>query len=191
MARNLPLIFAEILAAGVLITHGSRAFAGTFTSPTDTAGGDGSVEALGQPAHGTTSGAGPMPGVTGGRAIWLAARELALAAPVYVYGGGHASNALAGADCSGAISYVLNRAGLLKGTMTSSEFMSYGDPGAGKHVTIYANPGHVLMQIDGHFFGTSGFGHPDAPNGTGANWFSVKPSSAYLAQFTARHPAGL
>jgi hypothetical protein len=151
------------------------------------------VEELGQAAGGSQVGAPPMPKLFGVKAVWLAARELAAAAPGYVWGGGHGSNALLGADCSGAVSYVLNRAGLLKGTLTSGEFQTYGAAGPGRHVTIYASPTHVIMEINGHFFGTSGFGHPDAPNGTGANWFDPKhqPSAGYLSAFTARHPPGL
>lgn len=193
MARNLPLIFAEVLAAGVLITKGARMFAGAFgqgDSP------DSGPESLGQAATG--SGGGPAPLGQGSLStIWQAATELAQANPSYVWGGGHGSNALRGADCSGAISYVLARAGLLKGSLTSGQFMSYGQPGEGEHVTIWASPTHVIMSIRVagivHWFGTSGFGHPDAPNGTGANWFDPKhqPSAGYLSAFTPRHPPGL
>ena len=33
--------------------------------------------------------------------------------------------------------------------------MSYGGPAAGRHVTIYANPGHAYMAVDGRRFDTS------------------------------------
>jgi hypothetical protein len=39
------------------------------------------------------------------------------------------------------------------------------------------------------FFGTSGFGHPDA--GTGPAWFTRPVSPGYLAGFVQRHPPGL
>lgn len=193
MASNLPLLFAELLAAGVLIVKGSKMFAGALGN--DAAGADETPEDLGQGGGSAAPAAGPLPGVKGVRAVWAAATELGDAHPAYVWGGGHGSSALSGADCSGAISYVLNRAGLLTGTLTSGQFMGYGDAGPGRYVTIYANEGHVIMSITigstVHWFGTSGFGHPDAPNKTGANWFTVKPTDAYLTNFTARHPPGL
>ena len=56
-------------------------------------------------------------------------------------------------------------------------------------MTIFANPTHVIMEIGGQFYGTSGFGHPETGGGPG--WFSVTPSPEYLANFSVRHPAGL
>jgi hypothetical protein len=84
---------------------------------------------------------------------------------------------------------VLQHAGIHVATMSSGEFMSWGDPGPGASVTIYANTGHVFMKIDGRYFGTSGFGHPAA--GTGPAWFTANPGPSYLAGFVARHPPGL
>lgn len=190
MAPNLPLLFVELLAAGVLITKGARMFAGAFGSD-----GGGDVENLGQGAGDALTTAGRLAGASGVKAVWLAMTELAQAAPAYVWGGGHGTNALSGADCSGAISYVLQRAGLLTGSLTSGQFMNYGEAGPGQFITIYANETHVLMSVTlagkTHWFGTSGFGHPDAPNKTGANFFTVTPSEDYLSKFTPRHPPGL
>jgi hypothetical protein len=67
--------------------------------------------------------------------------------------------------------------------------MSWGEPGPGREVTIYANTGHVLMRVGDRYFGTSSFGHPAA--GTGPAWFTVEPSADYLATFAPRHPRGL
>jgi hypothetical protein len=54
-------------------------------------------------------------------------------------------------------------------------------------VTVYANDHHVLMEINGHFFGTSA-----ANPGGGAGWIPrAHVPASYLAQFTARHPPGL
>ena len=36
--------------------------------------------------------------------------------------------------------------------------MSYGQPGRGRHVTIYANAGHVFMVVDGRRYDTSARG---------------------------------
>ena len=49
----------------------------------------------------------------------------------YVYGGGHASFESKGYDCSGAVSYVLNAAGLLESPMPSGPLMKWGVPGKG------------------------------------------------------------
>jgi len=111
----------------------------------------------------------------------------------YVWGGGHVTpapeNPFPGLDCSSSVSWVLQHAGLSLPTMVAGDFMSYGEAGPGKNVTIYANPGHVFMSIGGRFFGTSGFGHPGA--GTGPAWFTRQPDPGYLAGFTQRHPPGL
>jgi hypothetical protein len=79
------------------------------------------------------------------------------------------------------VSYVLHGAGLLSSPLDSSAFMSYGEPGPGKHITIYANSGHVFMTIDGRRFDT-GYG------GRGNRWASgSRPTSG----FVVRHPPGL
>ncbi len=67
----------------------------------------------------------------------------------YIWGGGHGSWVAPGYDCSGSVSYVLHAAGLLSVPEDSSALMSYGAPGPGKYVTIYASPGHAWMTIDG------------------------------------------
>jgi hypothetical protein len=105
-----------------------------------------------------------------------------IATTPYVYGGGHGSFAAAGYDCSGSISYALHNAGLLSSPVNSSALESYGEPGPGKHVTIYANAGHAYMVVDGRRFDTS------ARWQTGSRWTSVSRSSS---GYVARHPAGL
>ena len=129
---------------------------------------------------------------SGGRVAAAADRLDRMRLP-YVWGGGHVTpapdNPFPGLDCSSSVSWVLQHAGLSLPTMVAGDFMSYGQPGPGKQVTIYANPGHVFMSIGGRFFGTSGFGHPAA--GTGPAWFTRQPDAGYLAGFTQRHPPGL
>jgi cell wall-associated NlpC family hydrolase len=100
----------------------------------------------------------------------------------YVYGGGHGSFSAAGYDCSGSVSYVLHAAGLIDTPLDSSGLESYGDPGPGRHVTIYANPGHALMTIDGRRYDTIAFQE------TGTRWSdSVGSTSGYVV----RHPPGM
>jgi hypothetical protein len=60
--------------------------------------------------------------------------------------------------------------------------MSWGAPGKGRHITIYANPGHVYMVVDGRRFDTSG------ATAAGSRWQSTMRSSA---GYTVRHPPGL
>jgi cell wall-associated NlpC family hydrolase len=135
----------------------------------------------------------------GAQRIEEAADRLAAMDVPYVYGGGHMTPAVPdpGLDCSSSVSWVLQHAGWRIATMTSGEFATWGKPGPGTYVTLYANSGHVFMAIRispserWRYFGTSGFGHPGAPNGTGPAWFTVDPSPEYLAGFTMRHPPGL
>lgn len=103
----------------------------------------------------------------------------------YEWGGGHNPATQKQAiplDCSGAVSKVLGI-----DPRVSGQLASWGKPGKGKHVTIYANDHHVLMEIGGRFWGTSG-----SNPGGGAGWIPASAvSSSYLAGFTARHPKGL
>ena len=100
----------------------------------------------------------------------------------YKYGGGHGKWNDSGYDCSGSVSYALHYAGLLRTPLDSSGFMSYGLPGRGRHITIYANSGHAYMVVDGRRFDTS------AVSETGSRWTSTHRSSA---GYVVRHPRGL
>jgi peptidoglycan hydrolase-like protein with peptidoglycan-binding domain len=99
----------------------------------------------------------------------------------YRYGGGHGSFNDSGYDCSGSVSYVLHAAGVLSSPLDSSALMSYGAPGPGRHITIYANSGHTFMTINGRRFDTGYGGH-------GNRWASgSRPTGGYVV----RHPPGL
>jgi hypothetical protein len=74
----------------------------------------------------------------------------------YVFGGGHASFVDNAYDCSGSVSYALAAGGLLNRPMTSGELESWGAPGAGKYITVYANAGHTYMYVDGILYDTAG-----------------------------------
>lgn len=100
----------------------------------------------------------------------------------YVWGGGHSSWYSRGYDCSGAVSYALAGGGLLPVPLTSSELMSWGAPGPGRWLTVYANPGHTYAVIAGLRWDTVG----DA-TGTGPRWHPALP---YAEGFVARHPPG-
>jgi cell wall-associated NlpC family hydrolase len=105
-----------------------------------------------------------------------------IATTPYVWGGGHGGSASGGYDCSGSLSYALAAAGLINGSLTSGGFMSWGDAGPGRRITVYANAGHAFMVVDGRRYDTS------ALRGGGTRWSSAMRSTA---GFVARHPPGL
>jgi hypothetical protein len=100
----------------------------------------------------------------------------------YKFGGGHRTFDDSGYDCSGSISYALHAAGLLRYALDSGALMSYGEPGPGRRVTIYANRGHAFMVVDGRRYDTS------ALRETGSRWTTEMRSTS---GFVARHPPGL
>jgi cell wall-associated NlpC family hydrolase len=100
----------------------------------------------------------------------------------YVWGGGHASWYSTGYDCSGAVSYALGGGGLLAAPLDSTRLESWGEPGPGRWLTVYANGGHAYAEIAGLRWDTVG----DA-RGTGPRWH-LDP--AYPDGFVERHPPG-
>ena len=106
----------------------------------------------------------------------------AIAGLPYLYGGGHAGFKDTAYDCSGSISYALAAAGLVTSPMASGGFMSWGESGPGKWITIYTNPGHMFMVVGGWRFDTT------ALRSGGTRWTRDMRSTA---GFLARHPPGL
>ncbi|HWC09114.1 MAG TPA: hypothetical protein VG458_08680 [Solirubrobacterales bacterium] len=104
----------------------------------------------------------------------------AIASTPYVWGGGHGSFESSGYDCSGAVSYALHGGGFLESPLDSTGLESWGEPGAGKWITVYANAGHTWMIIAGLAFDTVG--------GPGPRWHSSPTSST--EGFVVRHPPG-
>jgi cell wall-associated NlpC family hydrolase len=100
----------------------------------------------------------------------------------YIWGGGHSSWYSRGYDCSGAVSYALGGGGFLVAPLDSSRLESWGEPGPGRWLTVYANPGHAYAVIAGLRWDTVG----DA-RGTGPRWH---PAVAYPEGFVTRHPPG-
>jgi septal ring factor EnvC (AmiA/AmiB activator) len=100
----------------------------------------------------------------------------------YAWGGGHGSFDSSGYDCSGAISYALNGAGLLASPLDSGGFMTWGEPGGGNWITVYAHSGHAFAVIAGLRWDTSGSG------GSGPAWYTDMRSSA---GYVVRHAPGL
>lgn len=111
----------------------------------------------------------------------------------YVYGGGHASWQSVGYDCSGAVSYALHGANLLTAPQDSTGLESYGSPGPGQWITIYADAGHTFIIVAGLAFDTAHYG-PVTPAGTGPRWLQPADALANLSDggsYVVRHPSGL
>lgn len=96
-------------------------------------------------------------------------------------------------DCSGASSFVLYGAGMMGPTaLDSTGLESYGLPGPGRWITVYANSAHAWVVVAGIALDTAGYGGPPIPAGSGPRWradplANLGDGSAYVA----RHPAGL
>jgi len=103
----------------------------------------------------------------------------------YIWGGGHMTYEDSGYDCSGSLSYVLAAAGLLNTTLTSGEFMHWGDSGPGKWITVYATNGHTFMYVAGLRFDTVALAE------SGSRWSNRSADEPDLGSFVARHPPGL
>ncbi|MEA2481893.1 MAG: hypothetical protein QOJ07_3815 [Thermoleophilaceae bacterium] len=100
----------------------------------------------------------------------------------YRFGGGHAVVEDTAYDCSGTVSYTLIHGGLLNGPLNSGGLMKWGAAGAGKWITVYANPNHTFVIIAGLRLDTGG------SDVRGPRWrVEPRPTGAYVA----RHPAGL
>jgi septal ring factor EnvC (AmiA/AmiB activator) len=106
----------------------------------------------------------------------------AIATLPYIYGGGHASFHADGYDCSGSVSYALAAAGLVSSPMVSGDFESWGEAGPGRWITIYANAGHVWMEVAGWRFDTVALAE------SGTRWAR---GGGEFSGFVVRHPAGL
>jgi peptidoglycan hydrolase CwlO-like protein len=104
----------------------------------------------------------------------------AIADTPYIWGGGHGSFESSGYDCSGSVSYAMHAGGWLDSPLDSTGLSTWGEPGPGKWITVYANAGHAWAMIAGLAFDTSG--------GAGPRWHSSPASST--EGFIARHPPG-
>jgi peptidoglycan hydrolase CwlO-like protein len=104
----------------------------------------------------------------------------AIATTPYIWGGGHGSFESSGYDCSGAVSYALHGGGFLESPLDSTGLETWGEPGPGRWITVYANSGHAWMVVAGVAFDTVG--------GPGPRWHDPWVDSP--GGYVARHPAG-
>ena len=101
----------------------------------------------------------------------------------YRYGGGHAlvpRQRPTTARAPSPTSCTAPACSAARGTRASS--YRGAQPGRGRWITVYANPGHAYMVINGKRYDTTGRWD------TGSRWQRVDRSSA---GYVARHPAGL
>jgi hypothetical protein len=115
-----------------------------------------------------------------------------IAGKPYVYGAGHgvALSAIASAyDCSSSVEHLLYGARMLPVTdsAASAALGSFGRPGPGRWVTLYASASHVFMYVAGLRWDT----HDAAGPGDGSNGIGWHPLVRSADGFVARHPEGL
>jgi hypothetical protein len=116
----------------------------------------------------------------------------------YLYGGAHGtplSELQPAYDCSSSVSYLLFSAGVLgrEYAEDSTELESYGEPGPGRYVSIYANAAHVFVYVGGLRFDTVEAPEYDSgPNSgkPGPKW-RVSASVPNWSTWVVRHPSGL
>lgn len=101
----------------------------------------------------------------------------------YRRGGGHQHSVDTAYDCSGAASFVLQAAGIVRGSMTSNEFRQFGQAGEGNWISIYARRDHVFLVVAGLRYDTGWTRWPEGPQWTTAS----RPTDNCVV----RHPAGL
>ncbi len=156
------------------------------------AGGTAAPVATGVRAQLQANGAAAAPASAPAAVAEIIAAGNQIAGKPYVYGAAHGLplNVVAGAyDCSSSVAHLLYGGGLLPvdADMTSGEFESWGLPGPGRWVTIYASATHVFMYVAGLRWDTwDAAGAGDGGDGIG--WHPLVRSDA---GFVVRHPAGL
>jgi cell wall-associated NlpC family hydrolase len=99
--------------------------------------------------------------------------------------GGEGENGGPGYDCSGSVSYVLHKAGVLDSPLTSGDMGSVLKPGPGA-VTVFYNAEHTFMRIGDEYWGTS-----VGDSGAGGIGKHPAPSTEYLSQYSVGHVPGL
>jgi len=110
----------------------------------------------------------------------------------YVYGAAHGqplSEVAPAYDCSSSVEHLLYGGRLLPVDYgaASSELESFGEPGSGRWLTLYASAAHVFMYVAGLRWDT----HDAAGPGDGSQGIGWHPLVRSAAGFVARHPAGL
>ena len=115
-----------------------------------------------------------------------------IAGKPYVYGGGHGlplDEVAPSYDCSSSVEHLLYGGGLLPAgyDAASGTLETFGLPGPGRWVTIYASADHVFMYVAGLRWDTHNAAGPQ-DGSAGIGWH---PLVRDAAGFVVRHPVGL
>jgi hypothetical protein len=186
-----------LLFAATSLTRGAIAAPGGYAprepAPAETVPVEAPPTGLPAPSPVPVAPAGAVATLAGERAIAPAAappvvkQVIAAAnrirATPYVWGGGHTRWWDKGYDCSGSVSYALHGGKLLEAPLVSGSFTTWGEPGPGTWITVYANRQHVYTVIAGLRWDTAG----DPTGVTGPRWHAEPP---YPQGFVVRHPVG-
>jgi hypothetical protein len=101
-------------------------------------------------------------------------------------------------DCSSSVNYVLYRAGIraldeiVRTNPLAQDYVTWGAPGRGRWVSIYATASHVFIVIAGLRLDTSHNGTDTGPNSRedGPRW-RIFDGIPQWARWSVRHPPGL
>jgi hypothetical protein len=123
---------------------------------------------------------------------WIIGAGNQIVGKPYVYGGAHGlplSDVAPAYDCSSSVEHLLYGARLLPVTYgaASAALESFGAPGPGHWITLYASADHVFMYVAGLRWDT----HDAAGPGDGSGGIGWHPLVRSAAGFVARHPVGL
>jgi hypothetical protein len=81
---------------------------------------------------------------------------------------------------------------LLESPLISTQLESFGLPGPGRWVTVYANSAHTWVVVAGIAMDTAEYGGPPLPAGSGPRWRARPLANLADGQsYVVRHPAGL
>ena len=111
------------------------------------------------------------------------------------------STVMSSYDCSGSTDFVLYNAGLNSPQVDvgdgiagdSGMLESYGNPGPGRWITVFASGGHAFIEIAGIVLDTAHW-TSSTPSGSGPRWQPASILPSQLADgnsWTERHPPGL
>jgi cell wall-associated NlpC family hydrolase len=178
--------FAVVTAAAAMLLSGAATASAQSGGTTAPGGGTSSAPTTGKPGKAKLkkNGQAVAPSNAPQEVINAISAANRIRKKPYIYGGGHKSFKSKGYDCSGAVSYVLNGAGLLDSPSPSGPLMKWGTRGKGRWITVFAHGGHTYMVVAGLRFDTSAMGR----GGKGPRWRKNKRSPK---GFAVRHAPGL
>jgi hypothetical protein len=190
-------------AGSVLAQAPAGAIAASFADATSQDGSAGACATAAPTAGGVPVTAGPRAEILpDGQATAPAAAPAAVKGMIaagnqivgrpYMVGGGHGLSLSAIAptyDCSSSVEHLLYGGDLLPAQYdaASGALESFGLPGPGRWVTIYASADHVFMYVAGLRWDT----HDAAGPGDGSTGIGWHPLVRESAGFVVRHPVGL